>query len=341
MKRLVQVVISAGLTVLIGYLVYRQVPDWGESLQVMIKGSPPLLLAGLSFITLHMFLRAARWGVLLRSSKAGISFRNLFSLTLVKYVVNIIPPRTGEVAASVVLARKENISAATVIAASVFERILDTITVLFLFMCYLLLFSHRYAPNSERGREIILSTQSYAIKGFVVFGLGIAILALLLRGTHLSARIPFRIRRTIGQFLDGFRALQSHGAMLQVLLLSLAIWLAITLQLWCLVLAYVRSFPLAGTLLLVALTVVGVAIPTPGGVGGFQYFMSLALVNFFAQHLSPRDPQSQAVGISNGSYLVSMVPVLIAGLICLNKEGLSLGRLSKLSDQAQSDVRSS
>jgi hypothetical protein len=82
-----------------------------------------------------------------------------------------------------------------------------------------------------------------------------------------------------------------------------------------------------------AITVVGVAIPTPGGVGGFQFFMDLALVNFFARYLSSQDPQSQAAGISNGSYVVSMIPVILTGLYLLNREGLSFGALSRLAEQ--------
>jgi len=73
---------------------------------------------------------------------------------------------------------------------------------------------------------------------------------------------------------------------------------------------------------------VGTAIPTPGGIGGFQYFMNLALITFFAQHLSAQDPYTQATGISNGCYFLSMLPIYIAGIIFLNKEGLSLGRIS-------------
>jgi len=41
---------------------------------------------------------------------------------------------------------------------------------------------------------------------------------------------------------------------------------------------------------LFSLALVGVAIPTPAGVGGFQFFISIALVHLFSQYLSPNDP---------------------------------------------------
>src|SRR5439155_8496047 len=136
-------------------------------------------------------------------------------------------------------------------------------------------------------------------------------------------------------FLEGFRALQRGGALFQAIVLSAAIRLTISMQLWCLMQAYLIGFPFLGAIFLMAITVVGVAIPTPGGVGGFQFFMNLALVNFFSDYMSSQDPHSQAAGISNGSYIVSMIPVMLIGLIFMNREGLSLNRISRLAEQGQ------
>ncbi|MCI0421094.1 MAG: flippase-like domain-containing protein [Acidobacteria bacterium] len=333
MKRLFQLGISLALSVLVGYLIYRGVPDWGRAWRVMIQGRPQFLLAGFAFVMLHMVLRAVRWGVLLSPVKRGISLKNLFSLTLIKYTVNIIPPRAGEVAASLLLAGKERVSAASVIAGSLLERILDMMTVVVIFGFYMAFFSHWYAPSSERGQTIMLAIQSYSLKGFIVLCLGFVVLAFLLRSNQWQNRLPGRLRNILLPFLDGFRGLQQGGVLFQAVVLSIAIWLVITVQLWCFMHAYLDEFPFVGSLFLMAITVVGVAIPTPGGAGGFQFFMDLALVNFFARYLSTADPQSQAAGISNGSYLVSMIPVILIGLFFLNREGLSFGSVSRLAAQ--------
>src|SRR5262245_61903621 len=333
MKKFSHLGISLALTLLVGYLIYSGVPDWDLAWQVMIQGRPQFMLAGLGFVMLHMLLRAVRWGVLLSPVKRGISVKNLFPLTLIKYTVNVIPPRAGEVAASFLLAGKEQVSAASVLAASLLERILDMMTVVVIFGIYMSFFSHWYAPNSDRGREVMLLIRSYSLKGFIVLCVGLAVLAFLLRSNQWQERLPAKLRSVLSPFLDGFRALQAGGVLLQSILLSAAIWLVITLQLWCFMLAYLDHFPFVGSLFLMAITVVGVAIPTPGGAGGFQFFMDLALVNFFAGYLSAQDPQSQAAGISNGSYLVSMIPVILIGLYFLNREGLSFGSLTRLADQ--------
>ncbi len=334
MGRFWHLIVSLGLTIFIAYLIYRGVPDWGEATRVMLNASPFWLLSGLAFVALHMLMRAERWGILLSHTKSGISRNNLLCLTLVKYVVNVIPPRVGELAASLLLARKERIPAPSVIAASVFERILDMMTVVVLFGFYLVFFAQLYLPNSERGEEIILAVRRHSIIVFVLLSLGIGVLVLLLRSSRWYGWIPGPIRRLVLSFVDGFRALHSGRAVAKVLVLSLAIWLVITAQLWCFTLAYLDDFPFRGALLVMALTVIGVAIPTPGGVGGFQFFMNLSLIHFFAGYLSPRDPHSQAAGISNGCYIMSMVPVFLVGLWFLNREGLTVGRLAQLTREA-------
>jgi hypothetical protein len=89
-----------------------------------------------------------------------------------------------------------------------------------------------------------------------------------------------------------------------------------------------ESFPYSGSLLLMALTSVWVAIPTAGGIGGFHLFLSIGLVLFFSDYTSSSDRYSQAAGISNGAYVISMVPLFLLGLFFLSSEGLSFGVIS-------------
>ena len=151
MKRTWRFIVSLGLTAVIGYILYRSVPDWRQDGSVMISGNLLWFLAGLGFVALHMLLRALRWRTLLVPVKRGISSKRLLSMTLVKYVINIIPPRVGEIAASILLAKKENIPAPAVIASSMFERILDLLAVMVLFSFYLVFLAGYHVPASERG----------------------------------------------------------------------------------------------------------------------------------------------------------------------------------------------
>ena len=158
-------------------------------------------------------------------------------------------------------------------------------------------------------------------------------LARLLRSNQWQERLPAKLRSILSPFLDGFRGLQQGGVLFQSILLSAAIWLVITLQLWCFMPAYVDYFPFTGSLFLMAITVVGVAIPTPGGAGGFQFFMDLALVNFFAGYLAAgrsafagcRNQQRQLSHLDDSCHLHRS--------FFLNREGLSFGSISRLAEQ--------
>src|SRR5207247_9962706 len=118
MKKWLQMGLSLGLTLLIGYILYRGVRDWGQAWSVMLQGRPVFFLAGFGFVMLHMLLRAVRWGVLLSPVKRRISLKSLFSLTLVKYVINASHPRAWEVAASRLVCRRGVVPAASFVAAA-------------------------------------------------------------------------------------------------------------------------------------------------------------------------------------------------------------------------------
>lgn len=331
MRRPWHLAVSFSLTVIIGYILYRSVPDWRQAGSVMISGDLRWFLAGLCFVTLHMILRAWRWGVLLSPIKKKIPMNSLFSLTLVKYVINVIPPRVGEIAGSVLLARKEKIPASSVIAASLFERVLDLLAVLLLFSFYLIFFAGMYLPVSKSGREIFDTIRKSTTVGLFGLFVSFILLILLLRSRRWHDRMPRIVKKHVLSFLDGLRALQSRTAAAKTLILSLMIWLAISAQLWCLIRAYLDLFPPTGVFLIVAVTSIGMAIPTPGGVGGFQFCMNLSLIQFFRPYLSGNDPLSQAAGASNGVYIVSMIPVILVGIILLHREGLSFSRAAALS----------
>jgi len=82
--------------------------------------------------------------------------------------------------------------------------------------------------------------------------------------------------------------------------------------------------PYIGAFLLMALLVVGVAVPTPGAVGGFHYFYRLGATAFFGA------TNDRAIGAAIVLHAVSFGPVTLAGLLFLAQEGLSLSGVTTL-----------
>ena len=326
-------IVSLSLTLVVGLLIYFSVPDWGQSWQVMLQGQPAFLLAGLGLTLLHMGLRAWRWGVLLTPVKHPLAYQSPLFLDGSQIRHQSDPPAcrrggglgsAGQEGKNTRRLGHRRLSAGTTPGRDHGVGI---------FAVYLVLFSGQHPPNSERGHEIMLAIQRFSLIGVPILALALLALVYLAGRWDWIGRIPGGLSRIIVSFGDGFGALKQGGERVKVTVLSLAIWTTISLQLWFLARAYLSDFPLAGALLLTVITVVGVAIPTPGGVGGFQFFMQLALTHFFAPFLSTQDPTSQAAGISNGCYMVSMVPLLLLGFVLLHREGLSWSRISRIAGE--------
>jgi len=70
--------------------------------------------------------------------------------------------------------------------------------------------------------------------------------------------------------------------------------------------------------------VVGVAVPTPGQVGGFQVAYKIAVTTF----LGASDEAATAAAIV--LWAISFVPVTLLGLVFMAREGLTLGRMREM-----------
>jgi uncharacterized membrane protein YbhN (UPF0104 family) len=126
--------------------------------------------------------------------------------------------------------------------------------------------------------------------------------------------------RLVHAFSEGLGIVRQPGRLLMALALSVPVWLAIGSGIYLATRAFHIDMPFSGTFLIQALLVVGVAVPTPGAVGGFHYFYRLGTTVFYGA------PNDRAVGAALVLHAISFVPVAIVGLILLAQEGLSLSR---------------
>jgi len=78
---------------------------------------------------------------------------------------------------------------------------------------------------------------------------------------------------------------------------------------------------------MIALLTLGVAVPTPGAVGGFHEAFRVGATSFYGA------PEEAAVGAAIVLHLFSTVPSLLLGLFFAAQEGLNLGGIRRLADQ--------
>jgi glycosyltransferase 2 family protein len=140
----------------------------------------------------------------------------------------------------------------------------------------------------------------------------------------LPARLATTAAGFVRAFADGLAIVRQPIRLLLALIFSLPLWLSIASGIWAATHAFNMELPFAGAFLIQALLVIGVAVPTPGAIGGFHYFYKLGMTTFYGA------PVDRAVGAAIVLHAVSFVPVAIVGLILLAQEGLSLSRVGSL-----------
>jgi uncharacterized membrane protein YbhN (UPF0104 family) len=98
--------------------------------------------------------------------------------------------------------------------------------------------------------------------------------------------------------------------------------------------AFHIKMALTGSFLLLSMLVVGVSVPTPGGVGAFEAAARVGLTSFFAV------PNDRAVGAALVLHAASVLPTLVLGFLFLIQDGLDFNAMQKLATAAaEGDAR--
>lgn len=293
----------------------------------------------ISFATalLSLVIRALRWQFLLEPLGRA-TFANAFRATCVGFAASsILPARAGEVIRPYFLARHEHMTATGAFATIILERVLDVLTVLVLLASFVFVF--------DRGVGAANPTAMTAVKWAGATALGGSIIALLvmffLAGdpgrigrwmARLEQAVPSRLAGLIGRvaekFSRGLGAVRRPGRLAVALLWSFPLWLTIAAGLWAVAVAFRIDVPFTGSFLLVSLLVIGVAVPTPGAIGGFHEAYRIGATTFFGA------PDSAAVGAAIIAHLFSVGPSLVLGLFFAAQVGLNFAGMRRMAEEA-------
>lgn len=300
-------------------------------------GRPGLLLLAIGTTFGTYVLRSFRWQYLVRAL-GPTHFSTAFRTTVIGFAVNfLLPGRVGEVVRPYLLAREERLSATSTFATIVLERVLDLVTVLVLFAVFLLVFDPRQSPvhpstfRTVRMGGLMLGAFGVAmlLVFFVLAGHPDALARAALRIERvLPARVAHAISRLVGTFVVGLRAVRQPARLAMTFLLSFPLWLLIAAGIFLVTRAFHMEIPFTGAFVLMAILVVGVAVPTPGGIGGFHEAYRFAVTSFYPV------PNARAIGAAIVLHALSFVPVTLLGIIFMAHEGLSLGRVRGLAKLA-------
>ena len=336
--------VAGGILALGLLLLFFRGVDW-MALRAAFRSADPLFLTGVVAATLVTYAaRAWRWGYLL-APLARVPFMRLFSVTLVGFMSGLLVPRAGEVVRPYLIARHHGLKTSAAFASIILERLVDLIAVLGLFFLYLYVLPH---PAAQTRGPLLGALR---LGGALAAAAAGAVLALLF-AFHVQAEramalvdrllspLPARLSRPASRglrsFASGLAVLQASPAhLLAILGQSLVVWLAIAASFYCCNRAFGVDLPFHSTFLLIAFLTVGVAVPTPGNVGGFHEAYLLAMTQAFGV---PRDIAA-AAGITG--HALGNLPVLVLGLVFLGREGLTVGKVAAMTEEPPASPGSS
>jgi glycosyltransferase 2 family protein len=296
------------------------------------------LLIALATMFVNLAVRAWRWQYLLEP--LGVtSFANAFRATAVGFAASsVLPARAGEVIRPYFLARQEHMSATGAFATIILERVLDMVTVLVLLALYVFFFGS--TPTSENA--VAFAAVKWAGATAAVGAIGALAVLFVLAGN--PARLAATLKRledvlpskaaglladVAEKFATGLGAIRRPGRLFGALVLSIPLWLSIALGTWAAALAFHIAMPFTGSFLMLALLVIGVAVPTPGAVGSFHAMFRIGATTFFAA------PDDAAVGAAIVLHAFTIGPSLLLGLLFAAQAGLNVSAMRQLADQAE------
>lgn len=246
----------------------------------------------------HIF-RAERWRLLIEHEKEELDRITLISGVLVGYLMNLVGPRFGEVSRPVYVAKKEGISTSKLMGTIVLERIFDVaVMVLMMVVVSVYLISDVSLLRQIFGNETIdflTNKSSLFTYGWVVFSLLIiallgygAIKFILFLGTKFEQLQKWidHAMEALHMFKDGILSAREVKNWWLFVLYTILMWSCYTLMtyipFWMFNMQDVYHLNILDALVITVISAIGIAIPSPGGIGTYHYLVKQSLLVLFA-----------------------------------------------------------
>lgn len=298
---------------------------------------PGYLLLAFALVVLPYWMRAIRWQRLLMPLGRP-SFRSILRTTVIGFAaLAVLPARAGDVLRPYLLARREGLSVTATFATIIMERILDLVAVLVLLSLFLWGFADSSSIRPDLLQPIKLSALVTSAVAVGLFGLTWLLathperVGSLVRtaGRALPHRLAERLASSASSFSTGFAAVRDPRGLLLALFWSFPVWLSFAAETWAVTRAFGIEMSLPGAFLIQAMLVIGVAVPTPGGVGSYHEMYRLGVTTFFGA------PNAAAVAAAIVLHAISFIPAVVVGLVFMAQDSLSLTRLRDLAGAAE------
>ena len=333
--KLVKILLIVGL---IGVLLFfflknidlRQVKDHISTVNLFYLF---LFLLGLY---IQFFIRAYRWGILLKPHKNKIPIMTLYNYTVIGFLLNLIPGKVGEPAWGILLAGEEKIGRSYGLASIVLERLIDSALIILLFLFSLFFVKDNNSQLLTGLKKISFFVFPLIVLFFVLFYLLntdklFIFVEKFIR--FLSKLLPAKIReRAIGfalNFVKGLRLNLSLFNFIKLIVASLAVWLFLIPFYWLLMYGFgfganVGPFEM---LAYFSVIVASAAVPTPGMAGSFDAVSRIGL-----EEICKVDP-NLAVAYTILAHFLILVVMVVPGMVAFWTKGINLKIIRNIKDK--------
>jgi len=279
----VQYIFFLGLGLFLLWLTLRK-SDWNSIINDLSGAEYIYLVPATLMLLLSHFIRALRWRILIEPLGYHPSTMNAFLAVLVGYWANLAVPRLGEVLKCTILARYEKVPADKLVGTIVAERAVDVISLL---VILLITVASQVQLIGDFAAEIFrkffssdgtFSFTRVAIIILVIVAFGLLFLWLFRRLSHL----PF-VSKTKGIFIGIWEGLVSIRRIRHkgwFFLHSVLIWALYLLSTYMGFFAMkdMAVYGIKGALSALTFGSFGMIIPSPGGIGSFQYAIQQVMI---------------------------------------------------------------
>lgn len=295
--------------------------------------SPGWLVLAFASNFAALLFRAIRWRAILDSRNPPRLYATLSSTAIGYMISMLLPVRAADVTRPALLTRHTDIKFSTALGTVLTERIVDLSAMLSFF----LLFVFTTGSHFTGAQGAIMKTAAtvcilifVALASFVV---GVYFYRDHVRRMHewLGRFLPARFRESWMRFFDSFtgslQIIHHRAALLQIVLMTLGVWLSLAGQFFFVLLAFSRPLPFLAAFFVTGLSIIGLIVPTPAGVGGYHKACQIALTSFYHFDID------SSVAIAFIFHLVGVLPVIVVGLGFFVHEGLSWKTVTHLAEE--------
>lgn len=341
MKRILHVTAIVALTILFIVLFLRN-SDPGKVWQMVRSTSVGWFALGLMANVGALVCRTLRWRTILNPSEPPPFYSTFFANAVGYMLSTVLPVRAGDIARPALLSRRTPIKFSTALGTVLTERVFDLFAILTLFVTFVLTAGERFTSDPTTARKFLIIQSAAVTAGLMLLGMATLVAAVFIFGDglrrmhqRLGRLVPRRFRDGWMRFFDSFvqsLALARRGnALPKVILLTAGIWLCLASQFYFSLLALRHPLPFSSGFFLTSVTILGLMIPTPGGVGGFHKAVQVVLTNFYHFNVSA------SVAVALVVHIVGVLPVIVIGGMLVLREGITWRQLSSIADEKEGE----